>query len=91
VRSETGAIDVYPEYTGTGLVAILHDTLPDSLTADPRAVFAHVARRFADLYRVRWLPPLGFQNTYAHRGDAVDRKPLPSSYAERPWRAKVRI
>ena len=61
----TDAIDVYPEYTGTGLVAILHDTLPDSLTADPRAVFAHVARRFADLYHVRWLPPLGFQNTYA--------------------------
>jgi len=61
----TDAIDVYPEYTGTGLIAILHDTLPDSLTADPRAVFAHVARRFADLYHVRWLPPLGFQNTYA--------------------------
>jgi osmoprotectant transport system permease protein len=61
----TDAIDVYPEYTGTGLVAILHDTLPDSVAADPRAVFAHVARRFADLYRVRWLPPLGFQNTYA--------------------------
>jgi len=59
------AIDAYPEYTGTGLVAILHDTLPDSVAADPRAVFAHVARRFADLYHVRWLPPLGFQNTYA--------------------------
>lgn len=61
----TNSIDVYPEYTGTGLIAILHDTLPDSVTADPRAVFAHVARRFADLYHVRWLPPLGFQNTYA--------------------------
>ena len=61
----TDAIDAYPEYTGTGLVAILHDTLPDSVTADPRAVFAHVARRFADLYHARWLPPLGFQNTYA--------------------------
>ena len=61
----TDAIDVYPEYTGTGLVAILQDTLPDSLIADPRAVFAHVARRFAELYHVRWLPPLGFQNTYA--------------------------
>jgi osmoprotectant transport system permease protein len=61
----TGAIEVYPEYTGTGLVAILHDTLPDSVTADPRQVFAHVAQRFAQLYRVRWLPPLGFQNTYA--------------------------
>ena len=61
----TDAIDAYPEYTGTGLIAILHDTLPDSVAADPRAVFAHVARRFADLYHVRWLPPLGFQNTYA--------------------------
>ena len=61
----TGAIDAYPEYTGTGLIAILHDSLADSVLADPRAVFAHVARRFADAYRVRWLPPLGFQNTYA--------------------------
>ena len=44
----SGAIDVYPEYTGTGLIAVLHDSLPDSVTADSRAVFAHVARRFAD-------------------------------------------
>jgi osmoprotectant transport system permease protein len=61
----TGAIDAYPEYTGTGLVAVLHDSLPDSVMADSRAVFAHVARRFADEYGLRWLPPLGFQNTYA--------------------------
>ena len=61
----TNAIDVYPEYTGTGLIAILHDSLPDSVAADPREVFAHVARQFAQLYHVRWLPPLGFQNTYA--------------------------
>ncbi|HEV7837313.1 MAG TPA: glycine betaine ABC transporter substrate-binding protein, partial [Gemmatimonadaceae bacterium] len=61
----SGAIDVYPEYTGTGLVAVLHDTLADSIASDSRAVYAHVARRFAELYRLRWLPPLGFQNTYA--------------------------
>jgi len=61
----SGAVDVYPEYTGTGLVAILHDTLPDSVLADPRAVFAHVSARFSSLYQTRWLPPLGFQNTYA--------------------------
>ena len=61
----TGAIDVYPEYTGTGLVAILHDTLPDSVAADPRAVFAHVSQRFEDAFHTRWLPPLGFENTYA--------------------------
>lgn len=60
-----GAIDVYPEYTGTGLVAILHDSLPDSVIANPSAVFEHVSRRFSDEYQVRWLPPLGFQNTYA--------------------------
>lgn len=61
----SGAIDVYPEYTGTGLIAILHDSLPASVLADSRAVFAHIAKRFAEQYRVRWLPPLGFQNTYA--------------------------
>ena len=59
------AIDVYPEYTGTGLVAVLHDSLPDSIAADPRAVFAHVSQRFEQSYHLRWLPPLGFQNTYA--------------------------
>ncbi len=61
----TSAIDVYPEYTGTGLVAILHDSLADSIARDPRAVFAHVSRRFNEQYGVRWLPPLGFENTYA--------------------------
>ena len=61
----TDAIDVYPEYTGTGLVAVLHDSLTDSLAADARRVFARVSLRFASEYGVRWLPPLGFQNTYA--------------------------
>jgi len=63
VRS--GAIDVYPEYTGTGLLAILHDTLPGSLARNPTAVFAHVARETSERYGARWLPPLGFENTYA--------------------------
>jgi osmoprotectant transport system permease protein len=56
-----GAIDVYPEYTGTGLLAILGEA-PDP---DPGAVYARVVREFQDRFRVRWLPPLGFQNTYA--------------------------
>lgn len=59
------AIDVYPEYTGTGLLAVLHDSLADSVARDPRAVYDHVARAFASRYGVRWLPPLGFQNSYA--------------------------
>lgn len=61
----TNAIDVYPEYTGTGLVAVLHDSVDARMRSDPRATFAHVAREFARRYGARWLPPLGFQNTYA--------------------------
>lgn len=56
-----GSIDVYPEYTGTGLFAILHD----KPVSDARAVYDRVSREFRDRYGVRWLPPLGFENTYA--------------------------
>ncbi|MFN2567239.1 MAG: glycine betaine ABC transporter substrate-binding protein [Gemmatimonadaceae bacterium] len=56
-----GAIDVYPEYTGTGLLVILRER-PQS---DPLAVFATVQRAFDERFGVRWLPPLGFENTYA--------------------------
>jgi osmoprotectant transport system permease protein len=61
----SNAIDVYPEYTGTGLLAILHEPLDSAMRADPRRTYAHVARRFAEDYGVRWLAPLGFQNGYA--------------------------
>ena len=61
----SGAIDVYPEYTGTGLLAILHDTLTDALAASSHAAYDRVAREFETRFGMRWLPPLGFQNTYA--------------------------
>ncbi len=56
-----GGIDVYPEYTGTGLVAILGE----EPRPDPREVYRRVSRVFRDRWSVRWLPPLGFENTYA--------------------------
>ena len=59
VRS--GAVDVYPEYTGTGLLAVLHEP-PQR---DPIAVFNRVYSQFQSRFGVRWLPPLGFENTYA--------------------------
>jgi osmoprotectant transport system permease protein len=61
----TNAIDVYPEYTGTGLVAVLRDSADAAMREDPRRVFSRVADAFAAQYAVRWLPPLGFQNGYA--------------------------
>lgn len=58
---KANAIDVYPEYTGTGLIAVLRDTT----SADWGRAFDRVSREFANRYGVRWLPPLGFENTYA--------------------------
>jgi osmoprotectant transport system permease protein len=55
------AIDVYPEYTGTGLLVILGERP----SPDAHAVFAKVQRAFEERFGVRWLPPLGFENTYA--------------------------
>lgn len=60
-----GAIDVYPEYVGTGLVAILGDTVTAAMRADARVAFAHVATSTRNRFGVHWLPPLGFQNGYA--------------------------
>jgi osmoprotectant transport system permease protein len=55
------AIDVYPEYTGTGLLAILGE----APVATPGEAFQRVSSEFVARFGTRWLPPLGFQNTYA--------------------------
>jgi osmoprotectant transport system permease protein len=57
----TGAADVYPEYTGTGLLAILGE----EPAREPAKVFDRVSREFRRRWDARWLPPLGFENTYA--------------------------
>ncbi len=56
-----GAIDVYPEYTGTGLLAILGERPPSNV----EAAYRRVSRVFRERWGLRWLPPLGFENTYA--------------------------
>ena len=58
---QRGDIDVYPEYTGSGMLVVLK--LPP--LKEPTAVFDTVSREFAARYDLRWLPPLGFENTYA--------------------------
>jgi len=56
-----GEIDVYPEYTGTALTAVLK--LPPS--GDAAAVLTRVREEYRSRYRVEWLEPLGFNNTFA--------------------------
>lgn len=55
-----GSLDVYPEYSGTALTAILHRPAMN----DRQAVMADVAREYAKR-GLRWGPALGFENTFA--------------------------
>ncbi|MEE2776518.1 MAG: glycine betaine ABC transporter substrate-binding protein [Acidobacteriota bacterium] len=55
-----GSVDVYPEYTGTGLVTILkHNSI-----GDPTEALGTVRRHFLDRWDLHWLAPLGFENTW---------------------------
>lgn len=60
-------IDMYPEYTGTGLMVILQTAQPviDALIKDKQAVYDYVSRAFMQQYHIKWLKPVGFNNTYA--------------------------
>ncbi len=84
----SGAIDLYPEYTGTALMAVLK--LPPG--HDPKTVFDQVAKEYESKWRLRWLAPLGFNNTFAMtvRGDEARGGSLQSiSDAARrpaPWK-----
>ena len=65
-----GDIDVYPEYTGTGLAAVLGETAEGGAAS----VFRRVSDEFKERWGLHWLPPLGFENTYAiaMRREAAD-------------------
>ncbi len=79
-----GELDLYPEYTGTALTAILK--LP--LSSDPAAVLEKVRAEYRSRWGVEWLDPLGFNNTFAMaiRGEEARRGGLEtlSDAARRP-------
>jgi glycine betaine/choline ABC-type transport system substrate-binding protein len=79
-----GDVDVYVEYTGTALTAVLKEA-PET---DPGRVY----QRVADVYRqagLEWLPPLGFDNTFAMvvRGDETVKTLSEAVPAARQWHA----
>jgi osmoprotectant transport system permease protein len=59
----SGAIDLYPEYTGTGLASIL-GVDPLGSEAGPAEALARVRREFMARWDLVWLGPLGFENAY---------------------------
>jgi osmoprotectant transport system permease protein len=60
-------IDFYPEYTGTGLLAILQPSTKTiaSLSGDKDKTYNYVQYEFKKRYQIKWLQPIGFNNAYA--------------------------
>jgi glycine betaine/choline ABC-type transport system substrate-binding protein len=84
-----GRIDIYPEYTGTALTAILKQ----KVGGDRGAVYQRVKREYESRLGLTLGPPLGFNDTFAMeiRGDDARRlnlKTLSQAAAFAPqWRA----
>ena len=84
-----GRIDLYVEYTGTALTALLKEK-PEG---NPREVFARVRQAYAERFGLEVTEPLGFENTFAIvvRGEdarQLNLKTLSQAAAHTPgWRA----
>lgn len=69
---KSGGIDLYAEYTGTALTAILKQPA----IADPDRAYETVTRKYRQRFAADWLRPFGFNNTYAitvRKSDASSR------------------
>ncbi len=83
-----GEIDVYVEYTGTALTAILK--LPP--LSDPGEVYRRVRQDYAQKFGIVWSEPLGFNNTFAIlvRGEDARRLKLKTITDAAPYAARWR-
>jgi len=59
----TGGIDLYPEYTGTGLGAVMK--LQGPTETDPEKAWQTVKAFYEKEYKLTWLKPSGVNNGYA--------------------------
>lgn len=57
---KNGDIDIYPEYTGTGLTA----QLKMDVINNPDEAYQVVSDEFDKQFDIKWLEPFGFNNTY---------------------------
>jgi osmoprotectant transport system substrate-binding protein len=75
-----GELDLYVEYTGTALTAVLNETLdpasPEAVREGySQAVYARVKKEYANRFQLEVTEPLGFENTFAMviRGDDAQK------------------
>ena len=84
-----GDIDIYPEYTGTGASVVLKQSVP----RQPAQAYVAVKTEYLRRFHLVWLPPLGFNDTFAMAVRAADAKRLASatlsSATARHWRLGI--
>ncbi|HEV3374438.1 MAG TPA: glycine betaine ABC transporter substrate-binding protein [Candidatus Acidoferrum sp.] len=71
---QAGELDLYVEYTGTALTAVLNE----SPSGDSAAIYNRVKQLYAQRFNFEVTEPLGFENTFAMvvRGDDAKNLPL---------------
>jgi osmoprotectant transport system substrate-binding protein len=86
-----GELDLYVEYTGTALTAVLNE----SPRGDSTAIYNRVKQLYSDRFHLEVTEPLGFENTFAMviRGDDAQKLHLQKisdiAPLARKWRAGV--
>ena len=60
-------IDFYPEYTGTGLLVLLQPNpqVAKAIAHNKDETYNYVKTAFQQKFQIRWLKPIGFNNSYA--------------------------
>jgi glycine betaine/choline ABC-type transport system substrate-binding protein len=85
-----GSIDLYPEYTGTALTAVLKQ----QVIRDAKTAFGKVQQGYAG-WGIEWLPPFGFNDSFAMvvRSETARAQGLKSlsdaAHRAGPWRMGV--
>ena len=86
---QKGDIDIYPEYTGTASSVVLKKSAP----SDTARAYLFVKEEYLKRYGLVWLPPLGFNDTFAMVVRTQDAKKLSaqklSSANSRQWRLGI--
>ena len=84
-----GRIDVYPEYTGTALAAVLKQ----KTTGSAAQVYEEVKREYQQKFGLDVMPPLGFNNSFAMvmRGEDARRLGLTNLSQLAPEAPQMRL
>lgn len=77
---EKGEIDLYVEYTGTGLMDVLKEDTESGESAE--SVYNRVKKGYEEELGVTWLKPLGFENTYTLAYSKENNQYNISTYSE---------